>query len=252
MSLPGYLDAMISRVVRANRNTAVILQAGTPVAMPWIDEVSAVAWAWYGGNEAGYAIADVVFGDVNPSAKTSLSFPKQLEDNPTYLSFKSERGRTLYGEDVYVGYRYYESVKRDVLFPFGHGLTYTTFSFSDLEVVHNMDFGKIKVSVAVENTGSVAGAEVVQVYVAQRDPSIGRPKKELKGFTKLYLQPGEKKTSIVDIETKYATSFWDEERDEWVSEEGTYDVLVSNTSAASGRTLSANFDIARTTWWTGL
>ncbi|PVH83481.1 glycoside hydrolase family 3 protein [Cadophora sp. DSE1049] len=252
MSLPGHLDAMISRVARANTNTAVILQAGTPVSMPWIDDVSAVAWAWYGGNEAGHAIADIVFGTVNPSGKTSLSFPKILEDNPTFLSFKSERGRTLYGEDVYVGYRYYESVRREVLFPFGHGLSYTTFSFSNLEVVQNTELGNVKVSVAVENTGSVAGAEVVQVYIRQRNPSIGRPKKELKGFTKLYLQPGEKKTGVVEIETKYATSFWDEEREEWVSEEDTYDVLVANTSAASGQVLSGSFDVARTTWWKGL
>ncbi|KAH7417854.1 glycoside hydrolase superfamily [Cadophora sp. MPI-SDFR-AT-0126] len=252
MSLPGHLDEMISRVARANTNTTVILQAGTPVSMPWINDVSAVAWAWYGGNEAGHAIADIIFGAVNPSGKTSLSFPKVLEDNPTFLSFKSERGRTLYGEDIYVGYRYYESVRREVLFPFGHGLSYTTFSFSNLKIDHNEQLGNIKVSVVVENTGLIAGAEVVQVYVAQRNPSIGRPKKELKGFTKLHLQPGEKNTGVVEIETKYATSFWDEERDMWVSEEDIYDVLVANTSAASGQILSGSFDITSTTWWKGL
>lgn len=252
MSLPGHVNEMISRVARANSSTAVVLQAGTPVEMPWIKDVATVVWAWYGGGESGNAISDILFGDRNPSGKTSLSFPKTLEDNPTFFSFKSERGRTLYGEDVYVGYRYYEGLRREVLFPFGHGLSYTTFEFSGLEVVHEKGAGNIRVSVAVENTGEREGAEVVQVYVTQRHPSIRRPKKELKGFTKLHLQPGERKLGVVEIETKYATSFWDEERDAWISEKDTYDVLVANTSAGNGKVLSRSFDIETTTWWKGL
>ncbi|MBE3046627.1 glycoside hydrolase family 3 C-terminal domain-containing protein, partial [Candidatus Bathyarchaeota archaeon] len=134
MDLPGYLDEMIAAVAAANPNTVVVMQSGTPVTMPWIDQVPALVQAWYGGNETGNSIADIVFGDANPSGKLSLSFPVHLRDNPSYLNFRAEGGRTLYGEDVYVGYRFYEYMERPVLFPFGHGLSYTSFAFSGLAV----------------------------------------------------------------------------------------------------------------------
>lgn len=252
LSLPGHLNAMISRVAAANEKTVVVLQGGTPVSMPWVDEVSAILWAWYGGNETGNAIADVLFGDVNPSGKLPLSFPKCIEDNPTYLNFRSERGRILYGEDVFVGYRFYQALKRDVLFPFGHGLSYTSFQFSDLSVNHNESSENIEISVTVENTGSVAGAEVVQAYISQRNPSIRRPDKELRGYTKVFLQPGESKACSIDIESKYATSFWDEERDAWIIEKDTYDVTVANTSTLSQGSLSKSFEVKTTKFWRGL
>lgn len=252
MSLPGHLDTLILRVAKCNPNTVVVLQAGSPIEMPWIQDVPAVLQAWYGGNECGNAIADILFGDINPSGKLPLTFPKRLKDNPTYLHYKSERGRTLYGEDIYIGYRYYEALELDVLFPFGHGLSYTTFALSDLRVSKDDKTGISKISCLVTNTGTVAGAEVVQLYIAQRNPSIRRPEKELKGFSKVFLEPGVKKEVSINMEIKYAVSFWDEAKNRWVVERDTYEVLVGSTSALGGDALRGSFEIDRTWWWNGL
>jgi len=252
MFLPGHLDTLISRVAKCNPNTVVILQAGSPIEMPWIHNVPAVLQAWYGGNECGNAIAGILFGDINPSGKLPLTFPKRLKDNPTYLHYKCERGRTLYGEDIYVGYRYYEALELDVLFPFGHGLSYTTFALSDLHISKDDKTGILKTSCLIINTGTVTGAEVVQLYIAQRNPSIRRPEKELKGFTKVFLEPGEKKEVILDVEIKYAVSFWDEAKNRWVAERDTYEVLIGSTSALSGDSLRGSFEMDRTWWWNGL
>ncbi|KAH8796458.1 glycoside hydrolase superfamily [Hyaloscypha finlandica] len=249
MSLPGHMDALISAVSTANPSTVVVMQSGTPVAMPWISSVKALVHAWYGGNETGNAIADVLFGHVNPSAKLPLSFPKRLQDNPAFLNYRTERGRALYGEDVYVGYRWYEMLDLPVLFPFGHGLSYTTFSFSDLKV--DKTDKDLKVTVKVSNTGSLAGAEVVQVYIRQKNPSIRRPKKELKGFKKVFLEKGESKLVEVKIETKYATSFWDEIREAWISEKDTYEVVVGGSSEEV-TAVRGSFEVEKTVWWNGL
>jgi len=249
MSLPGHMDALIAAVSAANPSTIVVMQSGTPVAMPWIAGVKGMIQAWYGGNETGNAIADVLFGNVNPSAKLPLSFPVREQDNPAYLNYVTERGRTLYGEDVYIGYRYYESLSLPVLFPFGHGLSYTSFSYSDL-VVTKSDT-ELNVTVSVTNTGSLPGAEVVQVYVAPTKPSIRRAKKELQGFKKVLLQPGETKTVEVKMETKYAASFWDEQREAWIVEKDTYKVLVAGSSECKGA-LEGEFVVEKTWWWNGL
>lgn len=134
MKLSGHMNTLISAVTKANSNTAIVMQSGTPVEMPWIDEVHSLIHAWYGGNEAGNAIADILFGDATPFGELSLTFPKHAADNPAGLNYKSQRGRTLYGKDICFGYRFYEATEKDVLFPFGHGLSYTSFSFSDLTV----------------------------------------------------------------------------------------------------------------------
>jgi beta-glucosidase len=259
------MDALISAISAVNPSTVVVMQSGTPVAMPWISSVNALVHAvslscqlsplvltvcqWYGGNETGNAIADILFGNTNPSAKLPLSFPKRLQDNPAFLNHRTERGRALYGEDVYVGYRWYETLDLPALFPFGHGLSYTTFSFSDLKVQKTEK--DLKISVKVSNTGDRAGAEVVQVYVAQKNPSIKRPKKELKGFKKVSLEKGESKEVEVVIETKYATSFWDEIRNAWVSEKDTYNVVVGGSSEEVGA-VKGSFEVKKTTWWNGL
>ncbi|KAH7025588.1 beta-glucosidase [Macrophomina phaseolina] len=250
MDLPGYTDALISAVAAANPNTAVVMQSGTPVCMPWIDEVPALVHAWYGGNETGNAIADVIFGTVNPSGKLSLSFPVRNEDNPAFLNFRSERGRALYGEDVYIGYRFYEKTKRDVLFPFGHGLSYTSFDISNLQVTDDDAGEKITIKVDVKNTGALEGAQVVQVYVSQRHPSINRPPKELKGFAKVLLKPGEVRQATVHVSKKYAASFWDELKDAWIMEKDEYDVLVGDSSASTP--LQGSFKVGETSWWKGL
>lgn len=247
MALPGRTDDLVSAVAKATPNTVVVVQSGTPVAMPWADEVASIVQAWYGGNETGNAIADVLFGDVNPSGKLPLSFPVRVEDNPAYLSYKSERGRTLYGEDIYVGYRWYETTKRQTLWPFGHGLSYTSFELADL-IVESGE--KLTVKAKVRNTGKLDGAEVVQVYISQRSPSIKRPLKELKGFAKVMVAASATTTAEVQIDRKYATSFWDEERDAWIEERGVYDVLVGTSSADTP--LTSSFEVKETTWWNGL
>lgn len=216
--------------------------------MPWASQVKALIHAWYGGNETGNAIADILFGNVNPSAKLPLSFPVRLQDNPAFLNYRTERGRTLYGEDVYVGYRWYEMLDLPALFPFGHGFSYTTFELSELKVEKTEK--DLNVSVKVTNTGGVAGAEVVQVYVAQKKPSIRRPVKELKGFKKVFLEKGESRTVEVPIEVKYAASFWDEVRNAWIVEKDEYAVLVGTSSKEVP--LKETFDVEKTFWWNGI
>lgn len=256
MDLPKAVDELVHAITAANPNTALIVQSGTPVTMPWVASAPAIVQAWYGGNETGNAIADVVFGSTNPSGKLPLSFPIRNEDNPAYLNFKAERNRTLYGEGVYIGYRFYEKTKKAVAFPFGHGLSYTSFKVSNLALSIPEDDGsgdadEITVSVDVENTGGLDGAEVVQVYVSQDSPSVNRPVKELKGFTKVHLKSGETAQGVtVKLSKKHATSFWDEDRDCWISEKDGYKVHVGTSSADTP--LSAAFEVKKTTWWTGL
>jgi beta-glucosidase len=154
----------------------------------------------------------------------------------------------IYGEDIFVGYRYYEKISLPVLFPFGHGLSYTKFSLSSLTVQSSVDY--VSISVNVENTGFVEGAEVVQVYVARDSTSVTRPVKELKGWTKVFLKPGEIQCANVKVPLKYATSFWDESKYSWCSEEGGYQILVGNSS--EGELLTESFHIDSNSWWKGL
>ncbi|KAL2846691.1 glycoside hydrolase superfamily [Aspergillus pseudoustus] len=248
MALPPGTEELIAAVVAANANTAVVVQSGTPVSMPWLYAVPAVVQAWYGGNETGNAIADVLFGETNPSGKLPLSFPLCEEDTPAFLNFTSERGRTIYGEGVYIGYRFYEKCKRDVAFPFGHGLSYTSFKLDTLAL---RDAGEYLVlTLYVANTGIVDGAEVVQVYITQHNPSIPRPIKELKGFKKVHVAAGQTVEVTIQILKKYATSFWDEHRHAWVQERGRFTARVGNTSASTP--LAADFEVSETTWWNGL
>ncbi|KAH8655309.1 putative beta-glucosidase [Xylariales sp. PMI_506] len=251
LELPDHADRLISEVIKANTNTAVVVQAGTPVAMPWAQSVPAIVQAWYGGNETGNGIADVLYGGVNPSGKLPLTFPMCLEDTPTFLNYGTERGRTIYGEDVYIGYRYYEKLKKSVLFPFGHGLSYTQFKLSDLSVDLSEADEKILVSVCVQNIGFCDGQEVVQVYVSQRSSSIARPVKELKDFKKVKVAVGETVKVEIPMSLKYSTSFWDELKNTWVMERGIFDVSVGNSSTDSSM-LKTSFELSKTQWWSGL
>ncbi|KXG49810.1 Glycoside hydrolase, superfamily [Penicillium griseofulvum] len=256
MDLPPGSDDLISRVLEVNPNAVVVIQSGTPVTMPWEHKAKALVQAWFGGNECGNGIADVLYGDVNPSAKLPITFPRRLQDNPSYLNFRSERGRVLYGEDIYVGYRYFE--KSDVApgFAFGHGLSYTSFARSDLSIETVPEQAKytesgepVTATVTVSNTGSVAGAEIVQLWIVPPKTDVGRPVRELKAFQKVFLQPGETKTVQLVVEKKLATSWWDEEREQWISEKGTYKVLVTGTGAEE---LHGQFDVGKTRFWLGL
>ncbi|KAM5350935.1 hypothetical protein ACJ41O_003658 [Fusarium nematophilum] len=246
MDLPGVLPRLVSAVLAAAPDTIIVTQSGTPFNMlPWAENANTHLHSWLAGNETGNGIADVIFGAVCPSGKLPLSFPRRIEDTPTYINFGSERGRVIYGEDIYVGYRYYEKVDRDVLYPFGHGLSYTTFEYSNLDVSWST------ISLDVTNSGSVAGAEAVQLYIAadETTSSIRRPKKELKGFKKVYLQP--KETQRVKIELdKFSTAFWDEELHCWVCEKGVYRVLVGSSSQKI--LLQGELEVNQKTTWTGL
>ncbi|KAL5589350.1 hypothetical protein FOVSG1_011217 [Fusarium oxysporum f. sp. vasinfectum] len=189
MDLPGSLPRLASAVLAAVPDAIVVTQSGTPFNMLWAESAKTHVHAWLAGNETGNGIADVLFGATCPSGKLPLSFPRRLQDTPTFLNFGSERGRVIYGEDIYVGYRYYEKVDRDVLYPFGYGLSYTTFTYDKLNLASS------HVSFEITNSGSVPGAEVSQLYIAadEATSSIQRPKKELKGFKKTYLQPEKEK-----------------------------------------------------------
>jgi beta-glucosidase len=226
MELPGAQTLLIERVSAANPNTIVLLNAGAPLTMNWLDRVKAVLQAWYLGQETGTAIADVLFGDVNPSGKLPTTFPRRLQDNPAYLNYPGENGKVVYGEGLYVGYRYYDRKDIPPLFPFGYGLSYTAFAYRKLGV----DVGaEIHVSVEVQNTGARAGKEIVQLYVRDVESRLARPEKELKGFAKVALRPGEAKTVTFTLDVE-ALSYYDPSERRWVAEAGEFEVLVGSSS----------------------
>lgn len=256
MDLPPGSDELISRVLEINPNAVVVIQSGTPVTMPWANQARALIQAWFGGNECGNGIADVLYGDVNPSAKLPITFPRRLQDNPSYVNFRSERGRVLYGEDIYVGYRFFEKSDVTPAFPFGHGLSYTTFTRSDLQINTVPEQAKyaesgepITATVTVTNTGSIAGAEIVQLWIMPPKTDVNRPVRELKAFQKVFLQPGESKTVELVVEKKIATSWWDEQREQWISEKGRYQVSVTGTGSEE---LRGEFEVGKTRFWLGL
>lgn len=228
MDLPGDQNELISRVAAANPNTVVVLNAGSPLAMPWLDQVAALLQLWYPGQESGHALADVLFGDVNPCGKLPTTFPKRLQDNPAYINYPGENGRVLYGEGIFVGYRYYDKKDIEPLFPFGHGLSYTTFEYSDLEIDNSPD-GEITVSVKITNTGKRAGKEIVQLYLGDVESRLMRPEKELKRFAKVALQPGETREVAFTLD-RQALAYYDPARKAWVAEAGTFEVLVGASS----------------------
>ncbi|HZO74716.1 MAG TPA: glycoside hydrolase family 3 C-terminal domain-containing protein [Ktedonobacteraceae bacterium] len=231
MELPGQQHALVEQVAAANPRTIVVLNTGSPITMPWLDQVAAVVQAWYPGQECGNAIADVLFGDVVPSGKLPQTFPVRVEDNPAYLNFPGENGKVYYGEGLFVGYRYYDKKRVAPLFPFGFGLSYTTFGYSALRLSAR-EIGPddtLQVSVDVTNTGLRAGKEVVQLYVRDRQARLQRPEKELKAFAKVHLEPGECKTVTLSI-GRSALAYYDDSLHQWVAEAGEFDVLVGASS----------------------
>ncbi|KAJ6515569.1 glycoside hydrolase family 3 protein [Mycena sanguinolenta] len=251
MDLPLLSNPLIAAVLSANPNTVVVNQSGTPVAMPWIEEASTVLQAFYGGNELGNGLADVLWG-VNPSAKISLTFPKRLEDTPSFSSFGNkgqEHGKILYNEGIFVGYRNYENSNIQPLFPFGFGLSYSTFEYSDLETSSMSSEGAFSVTFKIKNTSNVPGREVAQVYISDTQSSLPRPPKELKGFVKVALKGGESKSVKVDL-TREALSFYDDRQSCWVAEKGTFGVHVAASSVDVR--LEGKVELGATLTWTGL
>lgn len=197
--LPEGQDELIREVSRVNSNTIVVINAGNPVAMPWLEQVPGVIYAWYGGQEAGYAVADALLGKLNPSGKLPVSFPKRWEDAAAFGAYPQDPGsedQVTYKEGIYVGYRHFDTHQIEPLFPFGHGLSYSQFSYSHLKLDRHLVVAsspEVQVSFDVTNTGDIAGAEAAQVYVSEFAPPVDRPMQELKGFEKVYLLPGETK-----------------------------------------------------------
>ena len=228
ISLPEGQDELIQAVAKANVKTIVVLINGTPVAMPWVENVSSIVEAYYPGQEGGNAIAKVLFGDVNPSGKLPETFPKRLEDNPSYGFFPGAKGRVSYEEGIYVGYRHYDTRGIEPLFPFGHGLSYTKFDYGNLRIKPAAD-GGIRITLDVKITGIAAGAEVVQIYVKDVEASVDRPEKELKGFVKIALQPGETKAAQIHL-NRDAFAFFSPVRNHWVVEEGEFEIRVGRSS----------------------
>ncbi|MGD1118049.1 MAG: glycoside hydrolase family 3 C-terminal domain-containing protein [Dehalococcoidales bacterium] len=232
MALPPGQDKLIKKVAAANPNTIVVLNNGSPVDMAgWIDDVPAVVEALYPGQECGNGIAAVLCGDVNPSGKLPDTYPRRLGDNPTFINYPGESGRVLYGEGIFVGYRYYDAKKIEPLFPFGHGLSYTSFRYRNLKVSPlKVKAGeKVSVSIDVKNTGQVTGKEVVQVYVADIASRVPRPPKELKAFRKISLEPGETRTVDFTLD-KEALAFYDPGIKDWAVEPGEFEIQVGSSS----------------------
>ena len=231
--LPYDQDELIKALAAVNKNMTVVIISGNAVAMPWIDEVPSVLLGWYGGSEGGRAIADVLFGDINPSGKLPFTFPVNLEDNPAHYNGKTfpTKGKNEYSEGIFVGYRWHEKMDIEPLFAFGHGLSYTEFTYGQATLSSKSikDGKSVTISVPVTNTGSVAGAEVVQIYVHDCEASVERPAKELKGFDKVYLQPGETKTVTIELGPD-AFRFFDDQEMKWKAEPGQFEILAGSAS----------------------
>lgn len=232
MRLPEYQNELIEAVCNANPNTVVVLHNGSPVEMPWIHKVKGILETYLGGQAIGGAVVDVLYGDVNPSGRLPETFPLKLEDNPSYIFYIGEGDKVEYREGVFVGYRYYDKKKMDVLFPFGHGLSYTSFQLSNLKLSKKKmeDTEELQVTVEVKNTGRCAGKEVVQLYVAApEDGDVIRPVRELKGFEKVELAPGERKTVSFRL-GKRAFAYYDAEISDFRVPTGEYRIEIGRSS----------------------
>lgn len=265
MRMPDSQNTLIHEIAKVQPNTIVVLHNGSPVEMPWVDEVKGILEAYLGGEAVGEAEFNILFGNVNPSGKLAESFPLRLEDNPSYLYYIGEGDMTEYREGVFVGYRYYDTKKMQTLFPFGHGLSYTEFAYSNLRLecggnaaaqsssakeqrnaqcvngdaaggeqgadgtLRIKDTDHLTVSIDITNTGSMEGKEVVQLYVADEESSVIRPLKELKGFEKVSLKPGETKTVHFTLDAR-AFAYYHTELKEFFVESGIFNILVGSSS----------------------
>ena len=231
MAKPPCQNKLIEAVADANPNTVVVLHNGSPVEMPWIGKVKGVLEAYLGGQAVGQATVKVLYGDVNPSGHLPETFPVKLSDNPSYLYYGGEGNEADYREGIFVGYRYYDKKDMEVLFPFGYGLSYTTFSYSNLRLSASeiTDQDTLTATVTVTNTGKVTGKTVVQLYVGDKVSTVLRPVRELKGFEKVELQPGESK-DVSFVLDKRAFAYWNTELGDWHVETGEFTIEVGQSS----------------------
>lgn len=234
MKLPYNQDELIQAVYQANPKTIVVLISGSPVEMnPWVNEIPAILQAWFAGMEGGNAMAEVLFGEVNPSGKLPFTFPQKLSDSPAHKigDYPGHNLNVEYKEGILVGYRYFDTKKVNPLFAFGHGLSYTQFDYSDLEInkIGNEEGLPVEVSFKIKNIGNLAGAEVAQLYVSDMEASVARPAKELKNFKKVYLQPDKEKQILIKLDQN-AFSYFDVNSSSWVIEPGKFKILIGSSS----------------------
>lgn len=231
MRLPDCQNQLISEICKVQPNTVVVLHNGSPVEMPWAGEVKAILELYLGGQGVGTAAAALLLGEANPSGRLAETFPVKLEDNPSYLNFPGDGKTVEYREGLYIGYRYYDKKNMEVLFPFGHGLSYTTFAYSDLKLdKEQITAGdELDISLKVTNTGTRAGKEVVQLYVADKTGQTDRPQKELKDFAKIYLEPGETKEVTFTL-NKRSFAWYSTELKDWYCGTGDYEILLGASS----------------------
>lgn len=232
MRMPECQNTLISEICKVQENIIVVLHNGSPVEMPWVNDVKGILECYLCGQAVGEASVNILFGKANPCGKLAETFPLKLEDNPSHLYFPGDGKTVEYREGIFVGYRYYDKKKMPVLFPFGHGLSYTTFEYSDLKLSSDTikDTDILTVSLKVKNTGNIAGKEAVQIYVADKTGSVNRPVKELKNFTKVFLVPGEEKTVSMELD-KRSFAWYCEELNDWYAATGEYDILACASSA---------------------
>ena len=229
MKLTGKQDELIESILKVNQNTIVIMNTGSPIEMPWVNQSPAILQVWLPGQEGGNAIANVIFGNVNPSGKLPVTFPKILEDNPSHGYYPGDK-KVLYDEGIYVGYRHYDTKNVDPLFPFGHGLSYTKFDYGSIAGPSNITSGeKINLSITVKNSGQRKGQEVVQCYIRDLESSIDRPYQELKAFQKITLEASESKPIDILLD-ETALSFFDPGSNDWVTEPGQFEILIGSSS----------------------
>lgn len=231
MKLPDGHNRLVEAVSRVNDNVIVVLEGGSPVEMPWADDVKAILNAYLGGQSVAPAIVDVLTGKANPCGKLAETYPVCLKDTPTSFRYPDSKEDVQYRESIFIGYRYYDKVERNVQFPFGFGLSYTSFEYSDIKLKKkNLTKGEgAKVTFTIKNTGDVAGSEIAQVYVAKPESKIFRAPKELKGFVKIHLDPGEEKKVSVELDDR-AFAFWNTATEDWCVESGEYKILVGASS----------------------
>ncbi|HYL53783.1 MAG TPA: glycoside hydrolase family 3 C-terminal domain-containing protein, partial [Acidimicrobiia bacterium] len=223
MALPPPQDDLVRAVAAANARTVVVLNAASPVETPWSREVASILQAWFPGEEWGNALADILSGDVSPSGKLPTTFPVRLQDTPAFTSYPGERGQVHYGEGVFVGYRWYDARDIEPRFPFGHGLSYTTFELGEPA------WDGVAVRLRITNTGALRGAEVVQCYVHDVESSVARPPQELKAFVKICLDPGESQEVALPLDDR-AFAFWDTAAHGWTVEAGEFELRVGTSS----------------------
>lgn len=239
LNMPANQNELIARISEVQPNVVVVLHSGSPIAMPWLDKVAGVLQMYLAGQASGGAAVNLLFGDATPCGKLAETFPLHLEDNPSYLNFPGNREKVCYQEGVFIGYRYYDKKKMDVLFPFGYGLSYTDFTYSNMKVTVNgknaadvdviKETDEIVVSADITNTGNYDGAEIVQLYIKNPVVYEIRPEKELRDFAKVFLKAGETKTVTFTLNAR-AFSYYETRIHDWYAESGDYEILLASSS----------------------